>query len=329
MVNIYGTDCSNAWIEYFKSISNNDPNDVFSDESKEISKFVNDWHKCSFNYPPSILDAPITVAEVKYAIDKSRRNKASGIDNLFNEFFKYGGDVLWQQLTTLFNIMFDQETIPDDWCRAIIVPLFKGGDRKMVNNYRGISLLSVVGKLYASVINNRLINFVESNNLLVEEQAGFRRKRSTIEQIFILFEIISSRSKSKKHTYCCFIDVRKAYDSVFRDSMWWHLIHKGIAGKMYRVLRAFYNKVESCVQLNGKYSDFFTSDIGVRQGCLLSPILFSIFINGLAEAVKGLNVGVNVMGKMVSELLFADDIVLMAENAQDLQLYAKTSKNVV
>ena len=102
----------------------------------------------------------------------------------------------------------------------MIVPLYKGGERKNVDNYRGITLLSVVGKLYTSILNNRISEWLEERKLLVEEQGGFRAGRPTSEQIFILKEMIQGRRRVNKRTVCCFLDIKKAYDTVFREGLW-------------------------------------------------------------------------------------------------------------
>ena len=119
---------------------------------------------------------------------------------------------------------------------------------------------------------------------------------------------------------CAFIDVRKAYDRVWRDGLWKRLWDAGVRGKMWRVLRAMYKETKSCVMVDGKQTDWFETKMGVRQGCVLSPILYSIFINGFAKALKESGVGgVEVDEERLHLLLFADDIVMFAEDAGKLQ----------
>ena len=200
-----------------------------------------------------------------------------------------------------------EERVPKDWAR--------GG---IVDNYRGITLLSVVGKLYTSILNNRISSWLEREKKIVEEQGGFRAKRATSEQIFILKETIQGRKGAKKKTFCCFLDIRKAYDTVFREGLWKRMLDKGIGGKIWRVVKNLYREVGSCVRLGKENTDWFSLEVGLRQGCILSPILFSIFIDELAKEVK--KVGGARYGEVVlSLLLFADDIVLVAESAKMLQ----------
>ena len=116
--------------------------------------------------------------------------------------------------------IFHQEAYPETWARGLIFPIFKGGPIEDTYNpmkYRGITLLSVLGKLYAAVLNERVTEWIESRGILVEEQAGFRRNRSTVDQLFLLTEMIKNASQE---TYICFIDIQKAYDRVWRDGLW-------------------------------------------------------------------------------------------------------------
>ena len=137
-----------------------------------------------------------------------------------NEVFKYGGEVMLDSLFKLFNFIFRSEKFPLSWARGLIVPLFKGGSEEAKydpGKYRGITLLSVLGKTYTSILNERLSNWVEQNNVLVEEQAGFRKGRSTIDQLLILTELI--RHRRPKKTICAFLDIQKAYDKVWRQGL--------------------------------------------------------------------------------------------------------------
>ena len=110
--------------------------------------------------------------------------KAAGTDGIVNEVLKYGGETMHRVLWYICKRCFDTETIPDEWMKGIIFPIYKDGDRRMPLNYRGITLLNVVSKVYTSILNERLSNWCEKNNIIVEEQGGFRKGRSCIDQIF-------------------------------------------------------------------------------------------------------------------------------------------------
>ena len=123
-----------------------------------------------------------------------------------------------------------------------------------------------------------------------------------------------------KTTYCAFIDVKKAYDRVWRDGLWKRLFDVGVNGKMWRVVKEMYREVKSCVMVDGEQTEWFDTDMGVRQGCVISPILYSVFINGFAKQLINRGVGgVRVAVDLLRILLFADDIVLFAEDAHGLQ----------
>ena len=149
--------------------------------------------------PPGSLN--ITLTEVKAVIKQLKRHKAAGMDGIFNEILIFSGPSMWEAIWRLCSELFMLERIPVDWGRGVISPLHKSGDRSNPNNYRGITLLSVVGKVFTAVINKRISTWCEENGKLVEQQAGFRSKRSTVGQLFILNEVIqSSRVRKQRPT---------------------------------------------------------------------------------------------------------------------------------
>ena len=122
----------------------------------------------------------------------------------------------------------------------------------------------------------------------------------------------------KKKWVCAFLDIKRAYDVVWRSAMWKAMWECGVRGKMWRVIQKIYEGVESCVEVNGTKSEWKGSTVGVRQGCVISPTLFSIFINGMAEDLRRANKGIKWKGKTFNILMFADDVVLVAEKEEDM-----------
>ena len=215
-------------------------------------------------------------------------------------------------------IAWRAESIPTEWRQGIVVPLHKDGDERDPMNYRGITLLSIVGKVFTRVLHNRLTKFAERKTFgIVEEQGGFRPERGTEDQIFILTEVLKARSG--RTTYTAFIDVKKAYDTVWRDGLWIRLWEEGVRGKMWRMIREMYRTVQSSVLVDGEQTEMFELNTGVRQGCVMSPVLFSVFINGLAKEINKRTKGICVGDRKVRLLMYADDIVLMSETKRDLQ----------
>ena len=186
-------------------------------------------------------------------------------------------------------------------------------------SYRGISLAATLHKVYTNILNERIVKWSDDNDLIVEEQNGFRKKRSTIDHLSSLTNIIDTRKLNKKSTFCAFIDFRKAFDSINRNLLWHKLASIGMSSRMLSAVRSLYNEVTSCVRVNGYLSDWFNVSTGLRQGCSLSTILFNIYINDLAVSLKSMNKGVDIGNEKICILLYADDIVILTENETDLQ----------
>jgi len=288
---------------------------------EEIRQEISDETQCSHQFDSLNLDLnkPIECQEVCSVIAKLKQGKAAGIDSLVYEIFKFGGEGITQSTARLCTEIFELERIPKDWARGLIFPLYKDGDNRVPDNYRGITLLSVVGKIYTSVLNNRVVNWCERNGVLSEEQAAFRAGRSTVDHILSVSELARARRKRRKKTHCAFLDIKKAYDMLDRDALWKTLLNAGLRGKMWRILRNLYDIVESAVLVGQQRTEWFQVEAGVRQGCILSPILFAIFIDGLVAAVKRVRVSSTMKSLKLNILLFADDVVLLADSSQDLQ----------
>jgi hypothetical protein len=279
------------------------------------------------------LDADVSLVEVKAAIARLRKNKAMGVDEIPNEVFMAGGDEFVKLVRAVLHFVWVSEQVPHDWAVGLISPLFKAGDRQKTSDYRGITLLCTLGKVYGSVLDARLKAFCETElpntagePRLADEQGGFRPTRGCPDQIFALSEVLRKRKAAKLATFCCFIDISKAYDGVFRAGLWKRLFEFGVRGKMWRVLKSMLKDTASSMVINGKRLEEFTIEVGVRQGCVLSPTLFSIFFDGLVMELRRLGIGARFYGldaqsgggERLSSLFFADDIVLLAESAKDL-----------
>ena len=145
-----------------------------------------------------------------------------------------------------------------------------------VANYRGITLLSTLGKSFTRILNNRLTNLAEDDSIYVEAQAGFRETMGTTDHIFSLHELISHYLNNNKKLFCAFIDLSKAFDYVVRDNLWYKLIKLGIRGKILNIIMSMYENVRSRVKFNNEKSKDFVCHTGVRQGECLSPFLFSM-----------------------------------------------------
>lgn len=288
----------------------------------------------SDNTTNDFLNSEITKEEILSAISKLKNNKACGIDGISNEFLKAAKTKLLDTLTTLFNITLDTGVIPSQWSLGYIKPIYKNkGDRSDPNNYRGITILSCTSKLFTTCLNNRLVKYLDINNCIGEEQAGFRPQYSTLDHIFTLHVLVELFKAKSKRLYCAFIDFEKAFDKINRYALWDKLHKNNIDGKFLNVVKNLYKNAKSCVKNGNICSNYFISNTGVRQGEILSPLLFSMFLNDLNEYVSNFSNGlfVNYSDFLNTEntdldvylklclLLYADDTVLLADNPTDFQ----------
>ena len=224
------------------------------------------------NLDTSILNQPFTENEIRNFVKTLKNNKAAGIDGILNEFIKHTIDLLIPLYMKLFNKILDTGDIPEDWLAGLIIPIYKNkGSKDDANNYRGITLLSCLGKLFTSILNHRLTEFCEQNFILNEIQAGFRKGYSTADHVFVLKHLMDLFKSRNKKLFCCFVDYTKAFDSIWREALWHKLISNGIQGKILNVIKSLYAQIKSCVFLNGEKSEFFVSTRGVKQGENYSP----------------------------------------------------------
>ena len=204
---------------------------------------------------------------------------------LINEFFKCSSSVTSKLLMKMFNVILVSGYLPDSWSSGWIVPIYKNkGSRIDPNNYRGISLINCICKIFTSLISRRITKYCDGVELLGNEQAGFRKNYSTCDHIFALHVLISIYTKVlKKKLYCCFVDYKKAFDSVPMIHLWYKLLSNGINGKILNVNKGLYSTAKSAVKQGSTHGFFFNCEIGVRQGDNLSPLLFALYLNDLQE----------------------------------------------
>ena len=263
---------------------------------------------------------PFTPTEIDKVCNLLKTAKAVGPDMIPNEVLKHVG--LRSLLLEFLNSCFLNNIIPSVWRRAIIAPIPKSStkDPCVPLNYRGISLLSCIYKLYSSLLNMRLTTHCEKNGYIVDEQNGFRSNRSCLDHIYVLSTIVRNRKASGLNTFCAYIDFRKAFDWVNRDLLLYKLATSfDIHGRLFNTLSTIYSSSNSQLRLNGHLTNSFNVTSGVRQGDTMSPILFSMFLNDLATGIIDLNCGVSINESNISILLYADDIVLVAPTEADLQ----------
>ena len=295
------------WVEHFKEVLNQpDPPTTFDFSNFELRPLL------------KVTLGKISKKEVRKAIKALKNNKAAGIDLIFAELLKYGGEEIVNRLTYMFNLIWEQEIVPDNWTKGVVVKLPKKGNLANCNNWRGITLLSVPGKAFCSILIQRLQN--ELDTTLREEQAGFRPKRSCCDQIFTLRNIIEQAREYNFPLALNFIDFKKAFDSIHRESLWAIARAYGIPPKYINIFKALYNNSRCCIKTQSGNTDFFCIITGVRQGCILSSLLFLLVVDFvLQQSMNETHFGIPWKDKNLTDLDFADDIAMISTSLQHLQ----------
>ena len=291
--------------------------DLNKRDSKTISdELITNKTKC-FNE----LDFKVTEKEISLAIKSLKNNKSVGLDLVSNEMIRYSQHIMLPILKKAFNTILSAKKYPSSWCQGYITPIYKNGDVNNPNNYRGISIFSCIGKLFNSIINNRIESFITKYDLIDHRQIGFKRKSRTADHIFILRSLIEKYNKNNKSLFVCFVDFRKAFDKVNHTYLLHKLHNFGLSSNLLDLFEDMYmtQKFKLSVKVDQYLSDTFASEIGVRQGDPLSPNLFKIFINDLMEYVDLKEKAPSLNDIHISHLAYADDLVLLATNQSDLQ----------
>ena len=291
--------------------------DSIGDTLTEIERNFNDQPE--ENPDLSDLNADISLPEIQKLILKAKNNKATGIDGIPYEILKFPPII--HALHRLYKSCFANKLTPSAWKIAVIKPIPKKGDSdpRLPLSYRGISLIATIAKIYSSFLNSRLTAYLNNNDLLADEQNGFRSDRSCEDHIFALNSIIKNRLNAKQSTFAAFIDLRKAFDVVNRNLLLFKLTQIGIGGNFYFAIKSLYNGNCAHVQVNDYLTEKFPTPNGVRQGDTLSPTLFITYINDLAREINLCDSGIKVGNRAISLLMYADDIVLISDSATGLQ----------
>lgn len=311
-----------AQFEAFKSLMGTEPAEApQSPTTPGVSAFnSNDQSAC--------LNADITVDELSECIKKLKRGKSSGMDGILAEMIKDGGELLQSCILWLFNCMLASH-FPERLSVGLITAVHKTGNKSDMSNYRGITVNSVIAKLFAMILEQRIAKWADEHGVKAQGQAGFRKDFRTTDNIFVLRALIDRQKQLRRSgigsgkLYCCFVDFRKAFDTVPRALLWQVLEELGINGRMLQIIKSLYTNDSAAVRTSEGISEIFRCLLGVKQGCPLSPTLFGLYIDGLEQHLLQ-TVGIDAptlsaLGQLVPLLLYADDLILMSTTAKGLQ----------
>ena len=300
------------------------------------STFVESAIQSAHQYPlREDMNEPPTAVEISEALDSLKGHKAGGKNGILPELVKSSGGDIMDYILDLFNTVWNDQRVPDEWRDAMLVPIPKKGDLTQCDNWRGISLLDVVGKLFAKVIQKRLQRVVE--DALPDSQCGFRSGRGCIDMIFCTRQLVEKAREHNTKVYLLFVDLRKAYDSVPREALWVMLRKYSIPPVMVKLLQSLHDGMQAEVTIDGYVTPEIEVQNGLRQGCTIAPTLFNLYFNLVIESWRqrcqtfGVDVLYKCNGKLVGErtrrpstmtvtaLLFADDAAAVSTTREDIE----------
>ena len=267
-----------------------------------------------------LLDHPLKLEELKEAITIAKRGKACGPDIVQIEYIKHATEDVVKLLFRIMKILFKTAMFPQQWTVNFLRPIYKKECKDDPNNYRGLAIASTISKLFSLILLQRLETYMVNNKIISPNQIGFCKGYRTSDHIFLLKTLVTKVLRKKKQLFVAFIDFKKAYDTVDRNKLLMALHQSGIQGKFLSNLEAMYRKVQYSIKLNSGVLPPITSNLGLKQGCPLSPLLFNFYINDISSYLKeDTPSDISVHGTPVNHFLYADDLVLLSETKDGLQ----------
>ena len=250
------------------------------------------------NHEQEISNFDITAQDVIDQLKCIDTSKSTGPDNISPRMLKEAGESISYPLSRLFQLSLNTCTVPQSWKQANVLPLHKKNEKDIMNNYRPISLLSCVGKIFERLVFKQVFNFFRENNLITSFQSGFMPGDSTVNQLVQLYHIFCEALDMKKDVRIVFCDISKAFDRVWHEGLIYKLEAMGITGNLLSWFKNYLKDRQQRVIIQGKTSSWGDIKAGVPQGSILGPLLFLVYINDITN-----NISSNIR-------LFADDTTI-------------------
>mmetsp|Transcript_21378 Transcript_21378/g.25749 ORF Transcript_21378/g.25749 Transcript_21378/m.25749 type:complete len:739 (+) Transcript_21378:226-2442(+) len=299
---------ADVWIKHFHDLFATLQRPVDDDFVEKLRDVV---PKKVYEQMQQIDTSTPTVSEIEEALKKMKNDRAVGLDGLSKEMFQYGGENCILVLREIFELILQGDDWPDDWVVSVLVPIFKRhGVSYNPNNYRGVSVIAAASKILAYIISNRML--IVNDAFIGEYQNGFRKKRGT-EDATLTFHVLAELLREQGvPLYTAFIDYKKAFDSVSWKVLFRMLRVLGIPETLVSVIERMYDKSYFKVSTEDGLSDGINQCVGVRQGCMLSPLLFNIFMEFLVRCLSSLeeDAGVRLQNMLLELIAYADDLAL-------------------
>ena len=297
-----GKEIVDLWRKHFCDLLN-----CVSNSSVDMSEY-----DCDTSYDEIV----VTVEEVTNAIKKLDINKACGSDGICSEHIKYADKALVPLLSLCFTSFFAHGFLPESMLSVVLVPVIKdkAGKISSKDNYRPIALASVFSKTIEVIILGRIEIFLDTN----PNQFGFKKKHGTDQCIYVLKEIIDLYRTLNGSVFVCFLDASKAFDRVNHRTLFKNLSERGVPVYILRILMYWYHNQTTCIKWGDLLSTKFKVTNGVREGGILSPYLFNVYVDELSEQLKMCNVGCSMNGHLINHIMYADDLVLISPSSAGL-----------
>lgn len=296
---------ANMWRSHFEGIMNSVRSTTHRREVEETLRA---------DGPTSVQ---LTPADVERALKKMNKGKACGLDDIAAEHFIYADTVLCVLLSLFYNSMLIHAHLPSDFMYSAIVPIIKNkaGDTTSKSNYRPVAIVSACSKILEACI----VHCIDHLLCTSDNQFGFKSAHSTDLCIFALKSVAHYYVDLGSPVSVCFLDASKAFDRVNHWTLFYKLLKRGIPVPIVRILCVWYQSQRICIRWGNVLSDSFTVCNGVRQGSLLSPKLFTIYIDDLSRLLSACSTGCYVNGMCANHLFYADDICLLAPSSNAMQ----------
>ena len=304
---------SEVWIKHFTNLFSVREN--FKHLDAKYASMLKDAEKIkSF----SNLDFVITEKEITKTISSLKNKKSSGLDSITNEMLKASQLCLMPCFKKLFNCILSSGVYPSSWKVGYIKAIHKSGDTHDPNNYRGISVMSCMSKVFNYIMNNRLQKYID-NGIINAAQIGFQPNSRTSDHMFVVKTLIDKFFSKGSKLYTCFVDFSKAFDNIIHSLLLYKLCKNDISGPFYNIIKSMYQLNVMHIKIGDGLSESFCPEMGVRQGDNLSPNLFKLFINDLPSIFDRNDDPVCLYDLQFSCLLYADDLLLLSTSSKGLQ----------
>ena len=259
----------------------------------------------------------INVNHVVNAVKMLNPGEGDGSKGFSSDHVIHGSHRLYVLLSLLFNAMLVHGFTPDDLLESVIISIPKDprGAMSSSNNYRGISLCSCFCKLFDLIVINMCSDKLQTSEL----QFAFKKKHSTVQCTTVVKDVVANYMSRGTDVYCCLLDASKAFDKIHFGKLFSLLIKRNLPASIIRLLLDMYRRQNVKVKWNNTYSNSFHVSNGVRQGGVLSPILFSIYLDVLIERLKAEGIGCYAGSNYVGVVAYADDVTLLCPSRQGLQ----------